>query len=236
MSANPKKPEHVVTHLTDSWPSALLLAEEVSERLKGAVTAERLLELAAAGYAPHYRIDGGPPMFVITEIRNWMAKNILERVSGKQLPEIVRVAIPMAQFGDKPPVSIAGLPGLAQIPVNDLSPGVYFLCSGDEVVYVGQSIAPMSRLAQHRMDREKKFDRAYLLPTPPSEMNDVEGAFIRHLRPSQQGGLRNGKANPVAPTTSAPHGDIVDALFSRSGQEPYVEIERPNPLSVQEAK
>ena len=164
------------------------------------LTEERVLDLAASGYLPHYRIDNGAPQFRTTEVKNWLAQNAMVKCDGRPMPEAIRVVIPAPPVVDRPPASIMNVPGLQQLPVHGWNPGVYFLCKGDEVVYVGQSVAPGSRIAGHASDRYKDFDRVYLLPVPGYELNNVEGAFIQHLRPPQQGYTGNYKnKQPVVP-------------------------------------
>lgn len=58
-------------------------------------------------------------------------------------------------------------------------PGVYFLMQGDEIVYVGQSVSPGARIAQHVKD--KNFDRVLLIPT--INLSEVETKYIKLLRP-----------------------------------------------------
>lgn len=184
------KSNHVVAHFTDEWPTGLKTADEISEQVKGAIPAARIIELADAGYAPHYRIDGGAPLFLPPEIKRWMAKNLLQRRDGASLLDAMRVVVAAPPVQDMPPKSIRNIGALRQMPSCEYEPGVYFLCDGDDVVYVGQSVQPTARIATHVTT--KTFDRAYLLPVPPSELNEVEGAFIRVLTPRLNGGLAKG--------------------------------------------
>lgn len=177
-----------VEHWTASplMPKGLLTAEEAAESV--GVPVARLLELAEAGYAPHYRIDGGPPMFGSGEISRWCRANLLDHVEGRDLPRELRInyfwtgadvqdeILPTAI---KPMLgSLRLLPGAT----TACQPCVYFLCLDDEVVYVGQSVQLVSRVQSHRGDG-KKFDRVVYLPTPEARLDDVEKAFIVALRP-----------------------------------------------------
>lgn len=58
-------------------------------------------------------------------------------------------------------------------------PGVYFLLHEEEVVYVGQSTSPGSRIAQHTKD--KIFDRVLLIPT--NDLDNVEAKYIKKFQP-----------------------------------------------------
>lgn len=187
-----------ITQATDEFPSGLKNAKEAAESIKG-ISASRLTDLADAGYAPHFRIDGGEPLFKVSETKRWLAKNLLGECMGRKLEDAIRVVVPADEISIAPPASIEHIELLQQLPVHGYQPGVYFLCKKGEVVYVGQSSTPVSRIAQHSASK-KDFDRVYLLPVPAYELNNVEAAFIHLLRPSQQGYHHQNKAKPVAPT------------------------------------
>lgn len=61
--------------------------------------------------------------------------------------------------------------------------GVYFLVDAGEIVYVGQSEDVDARIALHVAAEEKRFNRAFWIATPVSELAATEGAFIRALNP-----------------------------------------------------
>lgn len=69
-------------------------------------------------------------------------------------------------------------------------PGVYFLCFGDDVIYIGQSVRPVARVGEHLY--RYRFDRAFLLPCARAGLSRLEGSFIRAFRPRQ-----NGNPGPV---------------------------------------
>ena len=72
---------------------------------------------------------------------------------------------------------------------------VYFLCKGDQVVYVGQSSNIGARIAQHKTQKVKDFDNVWFLKLPSSEVDLVEKAFIASLRPRDN--KRESKAEPT---------------------------------------
>jgi hypothetical protein len=62
--------------------------------------------------------------------------------------------------------------------------GIYALMSGDEVVYVGQSINLHSRVGQHRKDPAKIFDGYVVLAQcKPGELDRLENDFIHQYHP-----------------------------------------------------
>lgn len=95
------------------------------------------------------------------------------------------------------PPTLAGLAGHAHdLPIIPMISGVYFLVFDDVVVYVGQSIHVMARVAWHT--RDKIFDRAFYVPVDPKELDAVEGAFIRALAPKWNGRTDVGKSSDDA--------------------------------------
>ncbi len=64
---------------------------------------------------------------------------------------------------------------------------VYFLCSESMVVYVGQTVDLVSRLRAHRSSKE--FDDVKYIEVRQDEALEIEGAFIRALRPPLNGSV-----------------------------------------------
>lgn len=65
--------------------------------------------------------------------------------------------------------------------INPMQPAVYFLLdSCREVIYVGQSKNPLSRLLAHR---EKDFACALLLPTEEEHLLATEAVYISKFKP-----------------------------------------------------
>ena len=173
-----------------NWPTNLIDIGELSNRTS--VTTSRLQEMVDCHYIPHWKLDGGTPMFQISETKKWIATNMLTRVDGIDLPINLKVCVepPKASIIDAP-VSIREIENLRMMPHYNMTPAVYFLVEKDKVVYIGQSTNPASRVAAH--DNIKVFDRVFILPVPRSALNGVEGALIRLLQPKLNGGERNQK-------------------------------------------
>ena len=171
---------------------SLRTAEDVAERTGFIVSAAKLTELAQSGYMPCYWLPDGEVRFKTQEVEHWLSNNWIGRQPGANMPDRIKVVALVPGMVDKPPASIANIRELGQIHATDYAPGVYFLCRGNEVVYVGQSTAPSARITSHWRSPSKKFDRVYLLPVPESDLNDTEAAFIQMLRPEQQGNASGG--------------------------------------------
>jgi len=206
-------PKHFVQAVTDKYPSGLKTASEIEDALKSGISEARVIELANSGYMPHYRIDGGEPLFMVSEVKSWVSANLMQHNQGREMPTSLRVCVAAPPVTDAPPKCIENLPGLQQIPHVEYQSGVYFLCKDQEVIYIGQSVSPGSRISAHCAEGRRAFDSAFLLPCPRSELNELEGSFIRVLKPSLQGRAGpNGK--PIAPMTKGIPEEVVSKVVS----------------------
>jgi hypothetical protein len=189
--------------------------EEAAKSLGDTISPERLIELAEAGYAPHYLIDGRGPWFKIAELRRWFDRNAVQARRGLPMPTRLSLIVSAASRpASDAPASISRLTGLRHIdPGHLLCPGVYFLCQGDEVVYVGQSINVPGRIMFHiresRQAAGKTFDplSIFYLPVPEGELSRVESEFIGRLRPKYNGETSRPTGQEPGPTEPGGWGD-----------------------------
>jgi hypothetical protein len=61
--------------------------------------------------------------------------------------------------------------------------GVYFLLAQGSIVYVGQSKNVLGRIAAHRSEREKCFDRVFVIECRPAELDHLEALYIEKFAP-----------------------------------------------------
>ncbi|WP_186260300.1 phage integrase Arm DNA-binding domain-containing protein [Burkholderia gladioli] len=61
--------------------------------------------------------------------------------------------------------------------------GVYFLLSQGAIVYVGQSKNVLGRIATHRAEGEKRFDRVFVVECKASELDHLEALYIDKFCP-----------------------------------------------------
>ncbi len=185
--ANLTRPAHKITTLTCDFPTGLINAGEAAA--KSGLSTKRLLELAADDYVPHWRIDGGEPLFKIGDLKRWCARNLVSESKGLDLPRR-----PVSIVIEPDPADATIVPGALREVENlrDISAairlatsGIYFLCYASQIVYIGQSVSAISRIQSH-ID-QKQFDQAFLLPWPRCDLDRLEGALIRHLRPPLNG-------------------------------------------------
>ena len=182
---------HRVDALTTEWPSNLISLEQAAPAIS--ISCERLQLLADGGFAPHYRIDGGPPMFRVAELRRWAGANLVEQVEGRELPAPIRVITAAPRILDyrKVPTGLREVIGLCDVTDEIKRTGIYFLCRDGCLLYVGQSINVAARVTEHY--RRYEFDSVLFLPWPGDDLNRIEAALIRELRPPLNGKSANGK-------------------------------------------
>jgi hypothetical protein len=173
-----------VVEKPSSLPGNCLTAHEAAPLVY--LTPEQLTEFADAGLAPHWRVNAGQPLFKIVELKRWVKDNLTLECKGASIKFTV-LPIPdyskLQSVAHNAPVSIQHVrPLLPQPPTPQAcSSGVYFLCLGPDVVYVGESIEVYRRTAQHV--ETKQYDRWYFTPVPRHLLKIVESRFIHLLKP-----------------------------------------------------
>lgn len=185
------EPESVANFLR-----SLRSADEIVASLKGLISRERLLELAGAGYMPSHLVDGTTHVFVLSDVKEYVLKHLIVESKGMAFPTMTLVPVPVPTLAKVPPAPLRHIYHLQWVAAKTPFPGVYFLVAHGEVVYVGQSTNVYARIGAHT---DKFFQDVFWFPVPVSELDAVEGAFIRLLRPALN--LRANGA-PVAPGRS----------------------------------
>jgi hypothetical protein len=171
--------------------AASLIDVEEAAKFCGLAT-DQLRQWTDSGHAPHYTANGTGPFYKKSEIRQWAKDNLIVRRGGFPVPRTIDVLRPIyeAENSRCPPLAIAATQGLCFVAITAGTSGVYFLCDGDEVVYVGQSSCVALRLGTHIMEGVKKFDhnRVFFLPCPIESLNLIEQHYIETLKPRYNGG------------------------------------------------
>ena len=63
--------------------------------------------------------------------------------------------------------------------------GIYFLFSGDRLVYIGQSVDVERRVINHA--EALTFDSYGLIECPPEHLDELEAAYILRFKPPENG-------------------------------------------------
>jgi hypothetical protein len=174
----------VVQNIEGTKLPELHTAEETSKYLKGLLSAKRIEELADAGYMPCWRIDKGRPLFHYGDVKRYVSSHLTVQQPGMAFPRVLPVPI-LPPHEVSPPPELSRILHLRAYSEHLFPPCVYFLVKARKIVYVGQTVNIASRSADHR--KSKDFDEVFFLPVPPSDLLDVEAAFIRLFRPPLNG-------------------------------------------------
>ena len=125
---------------------------------------------------------------------------MVERIAGTDLPQPVKIGLSLAQLkkARNVPNCLREVTGIFDITGEYNRSGIYFLCLGDSLQYIGQSVNVHIRVSQH----SKEYDQVLFLPWPADDLDRIEGALIRYLEPpcNGRGNRKNGKF--VAPALS----------------------------------
>lgn len=169
--------------------SSLKTAEEVATAVR--MSADRLRELAEAQVVPHFRIDGGQPLFNLSGLKEYVRRYLTAVCLGEPLPLNLRPVVQQPPAPAAIPRALAEVQTrLCEAPSVECAPCVYFLVQAHEIIYVGQSRNLLARLAQHRTEG-KRWDRVLYLPVPAECLLKVEAHWIRTLQPALNRAGRN---------------------------------------------
>lgn len=65
--------------------------------------------------------------------------------------------------------------------------GIYFLCMGGEIGYIGQSTSVVARAMSHSGNPKRPFDSIYYIECDPKQLDAFEGLLIRFYKPKWNG-------------------------------------------------
>jgi hypothetical protein len=172
----------------------LKIAKDLKGKITELFTEDQLLELAKNHALPHYVITNPLTkeelyLFNPTEITDWVSANCVKR---NEVPkdETLKVfsfntELHKVEPTDDIPNELLLIRNLYKLPLEILNtpPGVYFLCDGSEIVYVGQSVNVANRIADHLNESVKYFDGVYFIPCHLSHLLHLESSMIRYFKP-----------------------------------------------------
>lgn len=95
--------------------------------------------------------------------------------------KVGRVRAPHAQIDERGLLEPAFIAKKAM--TFDRIVGVYFLLRDDTIVYVGQSTSIMTRLANHKIEGVKEFNRVFVVECPAGDLDRLERMYINKFKP-----------------------------------------------------
>ena len=75
--------------------------------------------------------------------------------------------------------------------------GIYFLCIGNRLAYIGRSVSVITRIATHIGEHRIEFDCMYVVPHPTQGLKEIEEAMIKYYHPPQNNCSNSKKGVPT---------------------------------------
>lgn len=165
---------------------------ECKGRLKELVGDDGILQLAKDGICPHYVITN--PLtkeetiwFIPSELNEWLDSNYVRYNEGyfTQKYEFITFNENEYRAYGEVPKELSKISNLYHLPIKDIKtpPGIYFLCKGNEIQYIGQSSNISQRVITHLTEGLKEFENVYFITCPINRLTEVETALIRYYNP-----------------------------------------------------
>jgi hypothetical protein len=185
-----------MTNLTTSAFSIASLRKlsELKGKVKEFFTDEEIMKMVENFQLPHYVLTNPITQertvyFISSEVNEWVAKHCIQqhKCEFEQTIEVILFNYDTHKVSscDSVPTELSSVKDLYKLPVGLYStpPGIYFLCLGNEIVYIGQSVNIAGRVRDHRMDKTKSFDAVYFLPCYKNNLDSLERKFIKYFKP-----------------------------------------------------
>jgi len=113
------------------------------------------------------------------------------------------------------------LENLGFVEVSRHTIGVYALCFGRRVIYIGQSMNVYNRIRAHRGRRQPQWDKVFVLWCEPADLSHLEGEMIRRFIP------KHNRHIPKVGLQEVPSFDLLGALnITQASELPRPSIER----------
>lgn len=172
--------------------SKLKKIEECKGRIKEIIGDAAILDLAKNGICPHYIVinpitQEESIFFISSELNEWLSENFVRYNQGCITPSFRFIHFNKEEFKapGNVPVELSYISNLYYLPIENINtpPGIYFLCKGQKVQYIGQAKNVAARIITHISEGIKDFDSVYFIPYAVDRLFELETALIRHLQP-----------------------------------------------------
>lgn len=169
-------------------------ASEIKGKLARFLTAKEIEQLAANHSIPHYELTN--PLtgkksfwFIQDEVHEWL-KDYFVKYDFRFTPELVFVNFNEASYQifptDEVPPALGSVESLYKLPIKNLNtpPGIYFLCNGKEIVYIGKAVNIGHRILEHKRGMKKEFTNVFFICCHLDQMLRIEAACIKFFKPT----------------------------------------------------
>lgn len=161
-------------------------------KYKDIIGEDGILQLAKDGICPHYVLIN--PLtkeetiwFIPSELNEWYQNNYTTYREGEA--SMNYKFLYFNQYENKAtgqiPDELVHIKNLYSLPIEYIStpPGIYFLCKGKKIQYIGQAVNVSSRIINHISEGVKDFDSVFYVICPIKQLNELESALIKFYQP-----------------------------------------------------
>jgi hypothetical protein len=164
--------------------------------------------LSLTGATENDRCDTNPIRRCVMKLRTKEEARLYKQEYRKRLREQGRPVGNAQRSGlSQPKLGIDEIRGLRSdaIPLSAVGWFIYFLFSGEQIVYVGQTRSLLPRVQVHKngtIDSEKKdFDSIALVPSTKETINREELGYIKWFSPKYNRAGKTQAGSPPCPTS-----------------------------------
>lgn len=169
---------------------SLKTIDQIRGKIAEVLTKDDVLELTKSGQIPHYvftnpRTNESMYFYMMKEVNEWFTRCFSSIPAHNEKITFITFDSEKLLAKCAVPEALSKVKRLYKLPSEQMySPsGIYFLCEGDEVVYIGKAVNIANRIESHRSEGKKKFDAAYFVVVPLDILDVTEMALIKRLRP-----------------------------------------------------
>jgi hypothetical protein len=166
---------------------------ECKGKVKDVISDNEILQLCIDGVCPHYVIINPITKeesiwFMPSELNEWFESNYILQRTGT-----INTTYTFLHFNNsiceekgQVPTELTRINNLYTLPIENISTpaGVYFLCKGKKIQYIGQAVNVGRRIIDHMNEGVKEFDKVYFITCHVKQLSEVEKAFIRYFQPT----------------------------------------------------
>jgi len=160
-------------------------------KIKEVLSEEEILKLAKDGIIPHYIITN--PLtkeesiwFNSAELTEWFENNCVRYQEAYFTQQYSFLSFDRSMIQPRStPDELSRIKDLYHLPMEYINtpPGVYFLCRGSKIVYIGKARNVANRITTHVAEGRKKFDNAYFITCNINQLDELEMSLIKFYQP-----------------------------------------------------
>jgi hypothetical protein len=165
--------------------------EDCKGKFKEILGNDEIINLAKKEKIPHYILTHPITkekefLFVPSEINGWLEDNHIRRNEcNNPSYNFIYFDKEKHKANKNIPIELNNIKELYSLPRDYIitPSGIYFLCKGGKIKYIGQAKCITDRVLNHIREAKKDFEEIFYIQAPINKLTELEGALIKHFRP-----------------------------------------------------